>query len=126
MANLIALAVATAILVAIPGPNVALIVANSIRYGFRAGATTALGVTCGNAIQIVLVVLGDQISNAHQEAQRALGNWAPEPVSVGDLFAGALIPGLALVGLYILYQITQAIFRPESSPPILFEYLFLR
>ena len=58
MANLIALAVATAILVAIPGPNVALIVANSIRHGFRAGATTALGVTCGNAVQLVLVVLG--------------------------------------------------------------------
>ncbi len=58
MANLIALAVATAILVAIPGPNVALIVANSIRHGFRAGATTAFGVTIGNAIQLVLVVLG--------------------------------------------------------------------
>ena len=58
MANLIALAIATAILVAIPGPNVALIVANSIRYGFRAGATTALGVTGGNAIQLVLVVVG--------------------------------------------------------------------
>ena len=58
MANLIALAVATAILVAIPGPNVALIVANSIRHGFLSGARTALGVTCGNAIQLVLVVLG--------------------------------------------------------------------
>jgi threonine/homoserine/homoserine lactone efflux protein len=58
VANLVALAVATAILVMIPGPNVALIVANSIRYGFRMGATTALGVTCGNAVQLVLVVLG--------------------------------------------------------------------
>jgi TRAP-type mannitol/chloroaromatic compound transport system permease large subunit len=35
-----------------------------------------------------------------------LGNFSPEPVSVGDLFAGALIPGLALVGLYILYPTT--------------------
>lgn len=58
MTNLIALAAATAILVMIPGPNVALIVANSIRHGFRAGATTALGVTCGNAVQLLLVVLG--------------------------------------------------------------------
>jgi len=58
VANLIALTVATAILVMIPGPNVALIVANSIRYGFRMGARTALGVTCGNAIQLILVVLG--------------------------------------------------------------------
>ena len=58
MTNLLALSVATAILVMIPGPNVALIVANSIRYGFRMGATTAIGVSCGNAIQLVLVVLG--------------------------------------------------------------------
>ena len=58
MANLIALIVATAILVMIPGPNVAFIVANSIRWGFRVGATTALGVTVGNAIQLLVVVLG--------------------------------------------------------------------
>lgn len=58
MTNLAALAVATAILVAIPGPNVALIVANSIRHGFRSGAATALGVTCGNAAQLLLVVAG--------------------------------------------------------------------
>jgi TRAP-type mannitol/chloroaromatic compound transport system permease large subunit len=65
-----------------------------------------------------LVVLGDQISNAYQEAQRILGNYAPDPVSVGDLFAGALIPGFCLVGLYILYQVAIAILRPETSPPI--------
>jgi TRAP-type mannitol/chloroaromatic compound transport system permease large subunit len=83
------------------------------------GSIAAAG-TLGQIIppSIVLVVLGDQISNAHQEAQRALGNFAPEPVSVGDLFAGALIPGLALVGLYILYQIGMAIFKPASSPAI--------
>ena len=67
---------------------------------------------------IVLVVLGDQISNAYQEAQRILGNYAPDPVSVGDLFAGALIPGFCLVGMYILYQVIIALIRPESSPPI--------
>ena len=56
--------------------------------------TIAAAGTLGQIIppSIVLVVLGDQISNAHQEAQRALGNFSPEPVSVGDLFAGALIP----------------------------------
>jgi TRAP-type mannitol/chloroaromatic compound transport system permease large subunit len=81
------------------------------------GSICAAG-TLGQIIppSIVLVVLGDQISNAHQEAQRQLGNWAPEPVSVGDLFAGALIPGLVLVGLYILYQVVTAILRPASSP----------
>jgi tripartite ATP-independent transporter DctM subunit len=83
------------------------------------GSICAAG-TLGQIIppSIVLVVLGDQISNAHQEAQRALGTFAPEPVSVGDLFAGALIPGLALVGLYILYQAIIAVLRPESSPAV--------
>jgi tripartite ATP-independent transporter DctM subunit len=83
------------------------------------GSIAAAG-TLGQIIppSIVLVVLGDQISNAHQEAQRALGNFAPEPVSVGDLFAGALIPGLALVGLYILYQAVIAVLWPESSPAV--------
>jgi tripartite ATP-independent transporter DctM subunit len=83
------------------------------------GSIAAAG-TLGQIIppSIVLVVLGDQISNAHQEAQRTLGNFAPEPVSVGDLFAGALIPGLALVGLYILYQMIIAVLRPESSPAV--------
>ena len=83
------------------------------------GLIAAAG-TLGQIIppSIVLVVLGDQISNAHQEAQRALGNFSPEPVSVGDLFAGALIPGLLLVALYILYQIAIAYFKPESSPAI--------
>ena len=46
---------------------------------------------------IVLVILGEQISNAYVDAQRAIGNWSPEPVSVGDLFAGALLPGMVLV-----------------------------
>jgi tripartite ATP-independent transporter DctM subunit len=83
------------------------------------GSIAAAG-TLGQIIppSIVLVVLGDQISNAHQEAQRALGNFSPEPVSVGDLFAGALIPGLALVGLYILYQLAKALVNPASSPAI--------
>jgi len=56
--SLIALVVATAILVIIPGPNVALIVANSVRYGFRMGAVTVLGTTAGVALQLALVVAG--------------------------------------------------------------------
>lgn len=84
-----------------------------------AGSICAAG-TLGQIIppSIVLVILGDQISNAYIDAQRELGNWSPEPVSVGDLFAGALLPGLMLVGMYIGYQILQAIINPESSPAI--------
>ncbi len=82
-----------------------------------AGSICASG-TLGQIIppSIVLVVLGDQISNAYVEAQRTIGNWSPEPVSVGDLFAGALLPGLLLVGMYILYQLAMAWLKPESSP----------
>jgi tripartite ATP-independent transporter DctM subunit len=67
---------------------------------------------------IVLVILGDQISNAYQQAQLKLGNFSPDPVSVGDLFAGALIPGLIMVSLYIGYTIFIGIVRPSSAPPI--------
>lgn len=58
MANLLALAVATAVLVMIPGPNVALIVANSLRYGTRIGAVTVFGTTLGVALQLLMVVFG--------------------------------------------------------------------
>jgi len=56
--NLMALSIATAVLVAIPGPNVALIVANSLRFGLREGAVTVSGTTLGVALQLGLVVLG--------------------------------------------------------------------
>ena len=94
-----------------------------LRWGYdpklACGTICASG-TLGQIIppSIVLVVLGDQISNAYQDAQRALGNFAPDPVSVGDLFAGALIPGLMLVGLYISWQLFVAAIRPEAAPAI--------
>lgn len=83
------------------------------------GTICAAG-TLGQIIppSIVLVLLGDQISNAYSDAQRSLGNFSPEPVSVGDLFAGALIPGLGLVSMYIAYQLIMAWWKPENSPPI--------
>jgi threonine/homoserine/homoserine lactone efflux protein len=56
--SLLLLVGATGVLVMIPGPNVALIVANSLRFGFRNGAATAVGTTTGVALQLVLVVLG--------------------------------------------------------------------
>ena len=56
--NLLALAAATAVLVSIPGPNVALIVATSLRSGLRAGFTTVFGTTLGVAIQLLVVAIG--------------------------------------------------------------------
>lgn len=58
MNSLLPLVVATAILVMIPGPNVALIVANSLKYGFRMGVHTVLGTTVGVGLQLALVVFG--------------------------------------------------------------------
>src|SRR6185312_4092422 len=66
----------------------------------------------------VLVLLGDQLSTAYQAAQLAQGNFAPSSVTVSDLFAGALIPGFALVAMYMLYLIGMAVFVPKSSPAI--------
>ncbi len=67
---------------------------------------------------IVLVILGDILQGANTQAQLALGNFAPDPVSVVDLFAGALLPGLMLVGLYMAWQIVLAILKPETSPAL--------
>ena len=81
-----------------------------------AGSIAASG-TLGQIIppSIVLVILGDQISNAYQEAQRTYG-LEGGVVSVGDLFAGALLPGLLLVGLYALYIAIVATLRPKMAP----------
>ena len=58
MASLAALAIATTFLVAIPGPNVALIVANTLQYGLRVGLVTVAGKTAGVGVQLLLVVAG--------------------------------------------------------------------
>ena len=83
-----------------------------------ASGTIAASGTLGQIIppSIVLVILGDQISNAFQEAQRSHGLVSNQVVSVGDLFAGALIPGLILVGLYAIYIIITGIISPQKAP----------
>ena len=83
-----------------------------------AGSIAAAG-TLGQIIppSIVLVLLGDVIANAYQKAQLEQGIFAPETVSVGELFSGSLIPGLVLVGLYIIYHVGLAIFKPSMAPP---------
>jgi len=65
---------------------------------------------------IVLVLLGDVLSNAYQQAQLDMGIFSPETISVSDLFIGALIPGLLLVTLYIVYIMGVAIFNKEAMP----------
>lgn len=83
-----------------------------------ASGTICASGTLGQIIppSIILILLADVLSNAYQQAQLQQGNFAPETVSVGDLFAGAILPGLVLVGLYILYVIGVAIFQPHRVP----------
>src|SRR5690554_4337286 len=64
----------------------------------------------------VLIFMGDMLAGINAQVQMAKGNFAPSPVSVGDLFAGAMIPGLLLVLLYFLFTAWKAIFDPKSCP----------
>jgi len=83
-----------------------------------ATGTIAASGTLGQIIppSIVLILLGDVLSSEYQNVQFQVSNYIP--LSVGDLFAGALIPGFILVGLYIAYLIAMAIIRPASLPAI--------
>ena len=65
---------------------------------------------------IVLVLLGDVIATAYQQAQLEMGIFAPETISVGDLFAGALVPGVLLVLMYLVYISVMAWLRPDALP----------
>ena len=92
-----------------------------LRHGYdprlATGTICATG-TLGQIIppSIALVLLGDVLSSAYSEAQLSQGVFSPKTVSVGDLFAGSLLPGLALVALYLIYIAATAWLRPERAP----------
>jgi tripartite ATP-independent transporter DctM subunit len=94
-----------------------------LRHGYcprlASGAVCASG-TLGQIIppSVVLVLLGDQLGSAYQQAQLKLGNFAPQTVSVGDLFAGAVVPGLLLVVLYLVYAGWVAWRQPLRAPAL--------
>ncbi|GED23679.1 TRAP transporter large permease [Halomonas halmophila] len=83
------------------------------------GTICATG-TLGQIIppSIALVLLGDVLSSAYQQAQLSMGIFSPKTVSVGDLFMGALVPGLILVVLYILYVAAIAWLKPSAAPAV--------
>ena len=94
-----------------------------LRHGYDkrlAAGTVAATATLAQILPpaTVLVLLGDQLNNSFQAAQLAKGNFAPDSVSVSDLFAGAIVPGLTLVALYLAFIIGVAILRPAAVPPI--------
>ena len=81
------------------------------------GVIAASG-TLGQIIppSIVLVLLGDVLSSAYTDAQTSQGAWSIETISVGDLFVGAIIPGLILVASYLLYVLIVSFLNPELMP----------
>jgi tripartite ATP-independent transporter DctM subunit len=92
-----------------------------LKQGYDPKISTGLICASGTLGQIippsiVLVLLGDVLSNAYQQAQLDMGIFSPETVSVGDLFIGALIPGLLLVTLYIFYILGVAFFSKDAMP----------
>ncbi|MZR31513.1 TRAP transporter large permease [Sneathiella litorea] len=96
-----------------------IMIKNGYSKRFATGSICAAG-TLGQIIppSILLVLLADQITNANRIAQSSLGNMAPDSVSVLDLFAGALVPGLVLVFLYLLYQLLYGFLFKNQAPPI--------
>ena len=82
-----------------------------------AGTICATG-TLGQIIppSIALVILGDVLSAAYQQSQLNVGNFSARTVSVGDLFMGAIIPGLILVICYALYVVIRAYLSPKMAP----------
>ena len=94
-----------------------------LKRGYQAEVST--GVICASGTlgqiippSIILVLLGDVLSSAYQQAQLKQGIFLPDTVSVGDLFVGAVIPGLLLVALYLVYVIFVAWTRPTAMPAI--------
>ena len=94
-----------------------------LRRGYSpniATGTICASGTLGQIIppSIILILLGDVLSSAYQQAQLDMGLFSPETISVGDLFVGALIPGLLLVMMYVLYILGIALLKPEQVPAI--------
>jgi tripartite ATP-independent transporter DctM subunit len=100
-----------------------------IQQGYKKDFSTGLVAATGTLGQIIppsiaLVLLGDVMSNAYQRAQNNMGIFSQKTVTVGDLFIGAIVPGILICSSYLLYTIYQNSknvniqFLPDlASPP---------
>ncbi|GAA0567738.1 TRAP transporter large permease [Caenispirillum bisanense] len=94
-----------------------------LRYGYGKPLASGVIVSAGTLGQIIppstmLIILSEVMSSGYQQAQFAMGRFSVETISVGDVFAAALIPGLCLVALYILFVLGLAFLRPQAAPAI--------
>ena len=91
-----------------------------LKRGYSSAQATGIIAATGTLGQIIppsiaLVLLGDTLSSAYQQAQLNMGIFTPKTVSIGDLFVGAIVPGLILVIFYISYVVLVA--RPKLAAP---------
>ena len=86
------------------------LIKNGYSSSIASGTICASG-TLGQIIppSLVLILLADVLSSSYQQAQLNKGIFSPETITIGDLFLGALIPGLILPLLYIIYLKTLKI-----------------
>jgi tripartite ATP-independent transporter DctM subunit len=106
---------------------------NNYSHSLATGTIAASG-TLGQIIppSIVLIILADQLSSASDQASTARkaeykeatgefsmpGEFDIGSTSAGDMFLGAFLPGLVLVGLYLAYILIYALIRPQSAPAV--------
>ena len=105
----------------------------------------ASGIVCSSGTlgqiippSIVLIIIADQlasaadVANTMRQADYKLvtgefnmpGEFRVGSTSAGDMFLGALLPGIVLVGLYMLYVFVYARLNPKAAPPVLFKGQF--
>ena len=105
-----------------------------IQQGYKKDFSTGLVAATGTLGQIIppsiaLVLLGDVMSNAYQRAQNNMGIFSQKTVTVGDLFVGAIVPGILICTSYLIYTIYQNSknlniqFLPDSLTPPKIEIL---
>ncbi len=94
-----------------------------LRTGYNPKLASGLVCTAGTLGQIIppstlLIILSDVMSSSYQQAQYEHGKFSIETISVGQIFAAALFPGLTLVAIYIGYVLILGYLRPQDMPPV--------
>lgn len=94
-----------------------------LRTGYDPRLASGIVCSAGTLGQLIppstiLIILADVIANAYQQAQFKQGKFSIDTVSVGELFAGALVPGIVVVLLYIVYVLVRAWLQPSCAPAV--------
>ncbi|WP_404379818.1 TRAP transporter large permease subunit [Caenispirillum salinarum] len=94
-----------------------------LRNGYGKRLTSGVIVSAGTLGQIIppstmLIILAEVMSSGYQQAQFDMGKFTVETISVGDVFAAALLPGLCLVLIYVIFILGLAFLKPSAAPAL--------